>query len=111
MGPSIVLECPSSQERDWLVFSLKLIVARLVSIIITRDEDMLHEFFSPYSALMQLQEEEESSLSEVQEVGDKLPPQSKGPNTSVSSTIECAVTPTASCGKAGVAIDAKGSKG
>jgi len=54
--PSIVLECPSSQERDWLVFSLKLIVARLASIIITRDEDMLHEFFSPYTALMQLED-------------------------------------------------------
>jgi len=48
---TIVLEARSSQERDWLVFSLKLIVAWLASIIITMDEDMLHEFFSPYSAL------------------------------------------------------------
>lgn len=110
--PTIVLEARSTQERDWLVFSLKLIVARLASIIITRDEDMLHEFFSPYSALMQLEEEEESVLTEVQEVGDKLPPhQSKGPNASVASTIECAGTPTASCSKAGVVIDGEGSNG
>ncbi|OEU23412.1 hypothetical protein FRACYDRAFT_267519 [Fragilariopsis cylindrus CCMP1102] len=56
--PSIVLECPSEGERDWLVFILKLMVARLASIIITRDEEMLHEFFSPYSALMQLEEDD-----------------------------------------------------
>jgi len=60
---TIVLEARSSQERDWLVFSLKLIVARLASIIITRDEDMLHEFFSPYSALMQLEDDEDSDVA------------------------------------------------
>jgi len=55
--PNIVLEARSTKERDWLVFSLKLIVARLASIIITRDEEMLHEFFSPYSALIHFEEE------------------------------------------------------
>jgi hypothetical protein len=63
--PNIVLECPSEKERDWLVFILKLIVARLASIIITRDEDMLHEFFSPYSALMQLEEEDDIDNHEI----------------------------------------------
>jgi len=64
--PNLVLECPSEQERDWLVFSIKLIVARLASIIITRDEDMLHEFFSPYSALMQLDGEDDSEVLDDQ---------------------------------------------
>jgi hypothetical protein len=53
--PHLVLEAPSPAERDWLVVALKLIVARLASIIIVRDEEMLLEFFSPYSALMQLE--------------------------------------------------------
>ena len=33
---------------------MKMIVARLASIIIVRDENMLLEFFSPYSALTSL---------------------------------------------------------
>jgi hypothetical protein len=55
LHPQLVLEAPSRAERDWLVVALKLIVARLASIIIVRDEEMLLEFFSPYSALMQLE--------------------------------------------------------
>lgn len=101
--PTIVLEARSIQERDWLIFSLKLIVARLASIIITRDEDMLHEFFSPYSALMQL-EEEDSSRSERTEKSS-----STNSEASDTSNIECAATPTATCGKAVVVIDGEGS--
>jgi hypothetical protein len=102
--PTIVLEARSTQERDWLIFSLKIIVARLASIIITRDEDMLHEFFSPYSALMRLEEEEVPPPRP--EHSDKATPQQgkdqNGP------TIECAVTPTNSCDKAVVVIDGEG---
>jgi hypothetical protein len=56
--PYLVFEAPSPQERDWLVTALKMIVARLASIIIVRDEAMLLEFFSPYAALVELQDEE-----------------------------------------------------
>lgn len=59
--PHLVLEAPSPAERDWLVVALKLIVARLASIIIVRDEEMLLEFFSPYAALMQLEPDEVAS--------------------------------------------------
>ena len=52
--PYLVFEAPSQQERDWLVNALKMIVARLASIIIVRDEAMLLEFFTPYSALMHM---------------------------------------------------------
>jgi hypothetical protein len=55
--PYLVFEAPSCQERDWLVTALKMIVARLASIIIVRDEAMLLEFFTPYAALMELQDE------------------------------------------------------
>lgn len=58
--PYLVFEARSQTERDWLVVALKLIVARLASIIIVRDEDMLLEFFSPYSALLQLEDDEDS---------------------------------------------------
>jgi hypothetical protein len=56
--PFLVFEAKSTPERDWLVTSLKMIVARLASIIIVRDEAMLQEFFSPYSALMSLADRE-----------------------------------------------------
>lgn len=102
--PTIVLEARSTQERDWLVFSLKLIVARLASIIITRDEDMLHEFFSPYSALMQLEEEDRSALR--RESNSQPPSQHRKKEDFP--TVECAATPTRSCGKAVMVIDGEG---
>lgn len=52
--PYLVLEAASTRERDWMVKALKIIVARLASIIIVRDEAMLMEFFTPYAALMNL---------------------------------------------------------
>jgi len=105
--PTIVLEARSTQERDWLVFSLKLIVARLASIIITRDEDMLHEFFSPYSALMRL-EEEEAPPPRPKHSDKATAQQDKDQNTT---TMECAVMPTQSCDKAVVVIGDEGSNG
>ena len=56
--PFVVLEASSPSERDRLVTALKLIVARLASIIIVRNEEMLMEFFSPYSALLHLDDED-----------------------------------------------------
>lgn len=52
--PYLVFEAASTRERDWLVNAMKMIVARLASIIIVRDEAMLLEFFTPYAALMHL---------------------------------------------------------
>ena len=106
--PTIVLEARSTQERDWLVFSLKLIVARLASIIITRDEDMLHEFFSPYSALMRLEEEEVAS-QENSNNEDGSEENSHVEEDKECPTIECESTPTPTCGKAVVVIDEEGS--
>ena len=94
--PTIVLEARSIQERDWLVFSLRLIVARLASIIITRDEDMLHEFFSPYSALMRLEEEDERPRPESHHQGQD------------NSSFECVETPGAPCSNAMVEINEEG---
>eukprot|EP00531_Pseudo-nitzschia_arenysensis_P000678 CAMPEP_0116148336 /NCGR_PEP_ID=MMETSP0329-20121206/18303_1 /TAXON_ID=697910 /ORGANISM="Pseudo-nitzschia arenysensis, Strain B593" /LENGTH=958 /DNA_ID=CAMNT_0003644463 /DNA_START=369 /DNA_END=3245 /DNA_ORIENTATION=- len=103
--PTVVLEARSMQERDWLVFSLKLIVARLASIIITRDEDMLHEFFSPYSALMRLEEDEESNnRRETSEKSSSLHDHNRS-----SPSIEGSETPTASSCKAVVVVDNEGS--
>eukprot|EP00537_Pseudo-nitzschia_pungens_P010804 CAMPEP_0172387106 /NCGR_PEP_ID=MMETSP1061-20121228/4499_1 /TAXON_ID=37318 /ORGANISM="Pseudo-nitzschia pungens, Strain cf. pungens" /LENGTH=1103 /DNA_ID=CAMNT_0013116675 /DNA_START=518 /DNA_END=3829 /DNA_ORIENTATION=+ len=115
---SIVLEARSSQERDWLVFALKLIVARLASIIITRDEDMLHEFFSPYSALMQLEDEDKvpqpedgngeskrkSQLSASSESSSESNSESTLSKESEPSTIESAATPTAEGSCAGNSV-------
>ncbi len=53
--PYLVFEAQSTRERDWLVNALKIVVARLASIIIVRDESMLLEFFTPYAALMHLE--------------------------------------------------------
>lgn len=65
-----VLEANSREERDWLVNSLKLIVARLASIIIVRDEAMLLEFFTPFAGMMlheelMVQQEEEDEEEEA----------------------------------------------
>ncbi|VEU42830.1 unnamed protein product [Pseudo-nitzschia multistriata] len=93
---TIVLEARCPQERDWLVFSLKLIVARLASIIITRDEDMLHEFFSPYSALMQLEDEDEAQQGDEGVRSTQLEHQ-EGCSDSViprkADATQCAVSP------------------
>jgi hypothetical protein len=62
--PYLVFEAPSARERDWLVNALKMIVARLASIIIVRDEAMLLEFFTPYAALMHLNDDAHSSSSQ-----------------------------------------------
>ena len=59
--PYLVFEASSTEERDWLVKALKAIVARLASIIIMRDENMLMEFFSPFSALASFVDEEADS--------------------------------------------------
>jgi hypothetical protein len=57
-GREHVFEAQNTLERDWLVSSLKVIVARLASIIIVRDEVMLLEFFAPYAGFVSLADEE-----------------------------------------------------
>jgi hypothetical protein len=59
-----IFEADSTERRDWLVDSIKLVVARLASIIIVRDEDMLLEFFSPFSGLEDSVEEAEEDTAE-----------------------------------------------
>lgn len=46
---NFVFEAASTEERDWLVHGLKLVVARLASMIIVGDEHMFEEFFSPWA--------------------------------------------------------------
>ena len=46
---NFVFEAASTEERDWLVHGLKLVVARLASMIIVGDEHMFVEFFSPWA--------------------------------------------------------------
>jgi hypothetical protein len=75
--PYLVFEAPSTRERDWLVHALKMIVARLASIIIVRDETMLLEFFTPYAALMHLDDDTASHAQEYkteQQAGSEQPP-------------------------------------
>ena len=50
-----VFEAQSTNERDWFVHGLKLVVARLASMIIVGDDQMFLEFFSPspYSPMFQ----------------------------------------------------------
>jgi hypothetical protein len=45
-----VFEAASAEERDWLVHGLKLVVARLASMIIVGDDHMFVEFFSPWTS-------------------------------------------------------------
>jgi hypothetical protein len=42
-----VFEAQSTKERDWFVHGLKLVVARLASMIIVGDDQMFLEFFTP----------------------------------------------------------------
>lgn len=46
---NFVFEAASMEERDWLVHGLKLVVARLASMIIVGDEHMFVEFFSQWA--------------------------------------------------------------
>lgn len=79
--PYLVLEAPSTRERDWLVNALKMIVARLASIIIVRDEAMLLEFFTPYAALMNMDaDQHEEAMTGINVYGGPtLPPGLEGP--------------------------------
>ena len=44
-----VFEAQSSVEREWFVQGLKLVIARLASMIIVGDDQMFLEFFSPWT--------------------------------------------------------------
>ena len=59
-----IFEADSTEQRDWLMDSIKLVVARLASIIIVRDEEMLVEFFSPFSGIEDFMEEAEDVTAE-----------------------------------------------
>ena len=48
---SFMFECTSQEERDRFVDGLKLAVARLASKIIIGDENVFHEFYSPWGQL------------------------------------------------------------
>lgn len=59
-----VFEAPSAEERDSLVDAMKMLVARLASIIIVRDEMMLMEFFSPFAGLQSLLDDDAEEVCE-----------------------------------------------
>lgn len=44
-----LFEAQSCEQRDWFVNGLKLVVARLASMIIVGDDQMFAEFFSPFA--------------------------------------------------------------
>jgi hypothetical protein len=44
-----LFEASSPDERDWFVYGLKLVVARLASMVIVGDDQMFVEFFSPWA--------------------------------------------------------------
>lgn len=46
---SHVFEAHSTAERDWFVHGLKLVIARLASMVIVGDDQMFLEFFSPWA--------------------------------------------------------------
>jgi hypothetical protein len=46
---SLVFEASTTAERDWFVHGLKLVVARLASMVIVGDDQMFLEFFTPWS--------------------------------------------------------------
>ena len=46
---SDVFEAHSTAERDWFVHGLKLVIARLASMVIVGDDQMFHEFFTSSS--------------------------------------------------------------
>ena len=77
--PYLVFEASSPRQRDWLVTALKMIVARLASIIIVRDEARLMEFFSPYAALM--------SLADGAEGDDDSPEEATAPGAGTPSVV------------------------
>jgi len=64
----LVLEAESTRARDWLVNALKMIVARLASIIIVRDEAMLLDFFTPFAELIHLEEQQEAEARAEEQV-------------------------------------------
>jgi hypothetical protein len=45
----LVFEANTIVERDWFVHNLKLVVARLASMVIVGDDQMFLEFFTPWS--------------------------------------------------------------
>lgn len=44
-----VFEASTPAQRDWFVYGLKLVVARLASMVIVGDGQMFSEFFSPWA--------------------------------------------------------------
>lgn len=62
---SDVFEAHSTKERDWFVHGLKLVIARLASMVIVGDDQMFLEFFtsSSHSPTMFLSQQRERSLS------------------------------------------------
>jgi len=49
-GESHLFEARSNRERDLFVHGLKLMVARLASLILVGDEDVFIEFYNPFAA-------------------------------------------------------------
>mmetsp|Transcript_3611 Transcript_3611/g.8045 ORF Transcript_3611/g.8045 Transcript_3611/m.8045 type:complete len:221 (-) Transcript_3611:38-700(-) len=48
-GHTYLFEASTAAQRDWFVSGLKLVVARLASMVIVGDSQMFAEFFSPWA--------------------------------------------------------------
>mmetsp|Transcript_13657 Transcript_13657/g.19534 ORF Transcript_13657/g.19534 Transcript_13657/m.19534 type:complete len:534 (+) Transcript_13657:353-1954(+) len=46
----IIFQASSELERDWIIYGLKLTISRLGSKIITGDEEVFSEYFTPFQA-------------------------------------------------------------
>lgn len=68
-GHVYLFEAQSCQQRDWFVNGLKLVVARLASMIIVGDDQMFAEFFSPFAHSPVVPPRQSSSLRK----SNKLP--------------------------------------
>ena len=66
-GGFYVFEALTPGQRDWFVYGLKLVVARLASMVIVGDTQMFAEFFSPWAHVpnpLESSERSESSLDD-----------------------------------------------
>lgn len=68
-----VFEASSPEVRDWFAYGLKLVVARLASMIIVGDTQMFVEFFSPWDHLTLVDSELDNVSNEDFESGIDRP--------------------------------------
>jgi hypothetical protein len=88
-----VFEAQSTKERDWFVHGLKLVVARLASMIIVGDDQMFLEFFTPaaYAPMFQRRPSEDTLSKESR--GDESSKDSTTVGSDVNKPFYLSTTP------------------